>query len=56
MRKAASYEKLFPELHEPHPTRTLEVKDKMQWFTTLGAVRVWSAGEVGLDGYRDVGS
>lgn len=29
MRKAASYEKLFPELHEPHPTRTLEVKDKI---------------------------
>jgi hypothetical protein len=29
VRQAASYEELFPELHEPHPTRTLEVKGKL---------------------------
>jgi hypothetical protein len=29
VRKAASYEELFPELHEQHPTRKLEVKGKI---------------------------
>lgn len=46
VRQAASYEELFPELHEPHPTRTLEIKGQ-----TVPAPR-WTLCWSSLDLYK----